>query len=324
MVKTELLKYPQITGAALKDCLPTGSRNNTSGVYWQGKNQSHNNIYMETTRVSFDYFKTMDMEMAAGRDFSREFSTDVSDAFILNETAVKVAGIQDPVGKMFQLYQKKGVIIGVVKDTYFKTMKRALNPQVYYLFTDIPKEAYFGSLFIRIKKTKDFGQLSEVLKYIENTWNKVNSVTPFEYYFLDETIDDLYKNERRLGRVFTYFAFLAIFISCLGLFGLSSFLVEKRTKEIGIRKTLGASVKYLVIMLSKDFSKWVLLSNMIAIPLAWYAMKQWLQNFAYQTGIGIWIFILSGSAALIIAFLTVVFQSLKAANTNPIDALRYE
>lgn len=323
-VKAELLKSPQITGAALKDCLPTGLRNNTSGVYWPGKTQAHNDIYMETTRISFGYFKTMDMEITAGRDFSKEFPTDLTGGYILNETAVKVAGIKDPVGKMFQLYRKKGVIVGVVKDTHFKSMKRTLNPQVYYLFTDIPKQAFFGYLFIKIKRPDELRSLSQTISHIENTWNKVNSIAPFEYAFLDETIDNLYKNERRLGKIFTSFAFLAIFISCLGLFGLSSFLIEKRTREIGIRKTLGASVRHLVIMLSQDFSKWVLLANIIAIPLAWYAMKAWLQNFAYQTAIDPWIFILAGSAALIIALLTVVFQSLKAAGTNPVDALRCE
>lgn len=323
-VKNELLKYPQIVDVTVKDCLPTGLRNNTSGVYWEGRTAVQDNIYMETTRVGFDYFKTMDMEIVEGRAFSREFSRDSSEAYILNETAIRTAGIKDPVGKMFQLYRKKGVIIGVVKDTHFKYMTSELNSQVYHLLTDIPRQAFFGSVFIRISGVHESSDISEVVKYVKKTWEQVNSVAPFEFYFLDETIAALYENEQRLGTIFTYFAFLAVFISCLGLFGLSSFLVVKRTKEIGIRKTLGASVGHLVLMLTKDFSKWVILSTVIAFPLAYLIMKKWLQNFAYRTDIDVWIFLASGFTALFIAFITVSFQSIRAAEARPVESLRYE
>ena len=147
---------------------------------------------------------------------------------------------------------------------------------------------------------------------------------PFEYHFLDETIDAQYQNEHRLGRLFSYFAFLAIFISCLGLFGLASFVTEQRTKEIGIRKALGASLKDIVLMLSKDFTLWVLMANLIAWPIGWYVMSRWLQNFAYRTSVAWWSFIAAGGLALAIAWLTISLQTLKSARANPVDSLRYE
>jgi len=152
----------------------------------------------------------------------------------------------------------------------------------------------------------------------------VNSIAPFEYRFLDETIAAQYGNERRLGRLFGYFAFLAVFISCLGLVGLASFLAELRTKEIGIRKTLGASIRDIVVMLSRDFTLWVLAANLIAWPVAWFVMHRWLQNFAYRTPITWWSFPAAGSIALVIAWVTVSLQTFKAARSNPVDSLRYE
>ena len=322
VIKNELLQHPGITAVAAKDCVPTGLNNNTSGVSWEGKIQDQNNIYMETSRVGFDYFQTMGMDIVAGRGFSKDFPGDVGSAYVLNEEAIKKMGIDDPVGKTFALYGRRGPIVGIVKNTFYHSLRTELRPQVFYLFTNLQRQSFRGVVLIRIRGASP--SLPEILAHVETVWESINSFAPFEYHFLNETIDAQYKGEQRLGRLFGYFAFLAIFISCLGLFGLASFVTEQRTKEIGIRKTLGASIGDIVVMLSKDFTKWVLAANVIAWPVAWYLMAKWLQNFAYRTSIAWWTFLTAGITALLIAWLTVIFQTYKSARANPVEALKYE
>jgi ABC-type antimicrobial peptide transport system permease subunit len=322
--KTELLRHPQITSVTIKDVVPTSLRNNTGSVDWEGKNPDQDNINMETTRIGYDYFKTMGMEIVAGRGFSPDFPGDVGSGFVLNEEAIKITGLEDPVGKMFRLYGMRGTIVGVVKNTHFHSLRVALMPQVFYPFTDLSNQSFGGVILIRISNLDSSAALSNTVSFIEGVWNDMNSFAPFEYHFLDETIDALYQNEQRLGRLFSYFAFLAVFISCLGLFGLVSFVAEQRTKEIGIRKAMGASIKDIMLLLSKDFTRWVLLSNLIAWPLGWYAMSLWLQNFAYRTSVAWWSFLAAGAVALVIAWLTISLQTVKSARANPVDSLRYE
>jgi ABC-type antimicrobial peptide transport system permease subunit len=324
LVRNELLKHPGISAVAAKDVVPTSLRNNTSGVGWEGKTEDQSGIHMETTRVDFNYFPTMGMDIVAGRGFSQEFPGDVGKAFILNEEAVRIAGIEAPVGKRFRLYGNVGTIVGVVENTYFHSLRTVLRAQVFYLFTDLARQSSGGVVLIRVKAPQGLNDLQETIARIENAWLGVNSVAPFEYRFLDETIAAQYGNERRLGRLFGYFAFLAVFISCLGLVGLASFLAELRTKEIGIRKALGAGLRDIVGMLSRDFTLWVLAANLIAWPVAWLVMRRWLQNFAYRTPITWWIFPAAGAIALVIAWATVSLQTLRAARSNPVDALRYE
>ncbi len=324
LVRNELLKHSGISAVAAKDVVPTSLRNNTSGVGWEGKTEDQSGIHMETTRVDFNYFPTMGMDIVAGRGFSQEFPGDVGKAFILNEEAVRIAGIEAPVGKRFRLYGNVGTIVGVVENTYFHSLRTVLRAQVFYLFTDLARQSSGGVVLIRVKAPQGLNDLQETIARIENAWLGVNSVAPFEYRFLDETIAAQYGNERRLGRLFGYFAFLAVFISCLGLVGLASFLAELRTKEIGIRKALGAGLRDIVGMLSRDFTLWVLAANLIAWPVAWLVMRRWLQNFAYRTPITWWIFPAAGAIALVIAWATVSLQTLRAARSNPVDALRYE
>lgn len=267
----------------------------------------------------------MGMEIVAGRGYSPDFPGDIGAAYILNEEAVKKTGLEDPVGKMFALYGRRGTIVGVVKNTVFQSLKQPLRGQVFYLFTNLVEQTFSGSVLIKTKGSEEASRtLSSVISHIEKTWMSVNSLAPFEYSFLDDTINAHYKNEHRLGRLFSYFAFLAVFISCLGLFGLASFIAERRTKEIGIRKTLGASSKNIFFLLSREFTWWVLAANLIAWPVAWYAMYKWLQNFAYRTGIDWWTFLAAGALALFIAWLTVSLQTLRSARANPVDSLKYE
>ena len=326
-VKSELLEHASITSVTIKDCLPVRSINNTSGVGWTGKREDQKNIYFETTRIGTDYFKTLGMEIIAGREFSEEFPGDGNRAFILNEQAVRAAEMEDPVGKPFRLYQNIGTVVGVVKDTMFSSLRRELRPQVFHKFTDYSRISSYSVVLIRVKADsgrKGPAVLPGVISHIEGVWNRVNSIAPFEYHFLDQAIEEQYKSEQRLARLFTYSALLAVFISCLGLFGLASYMVEQKTKEIGIRKTLGAGIPDIIFLYSRGFIVLILIAGAIAIPAAWYAMGRWLSDFAYRTNIPSWIFAATLILSLMIAWLTISFQIIRAARSNPADALRYE
>ncbi|MFC2158289.1 ABC transporter permease [Acidobacteriota bacterium] len=326
-IKSELLEHRSITSVTIKDCLPIRSINNTTGVGWPGKTKEQENIHFETTRIGLDYFQTLDMDIVAGRGFSKEFTGDRNRAFILNEHAVKATGIEDPIGKPFRLYRNLGTIVGVVKDTVFSSIRSELRNQVYYLFPNYNRISSYGMVLIRVaggKIREKTSSLPGVISHIEGVWNRVNSVAPFEYHFLDQSIEEQYKNEHRLAKLFTYCAILAIFISCLGLFGLASFMVEQKTKEIGVRKTMGAGTPDIIFLFSRGFMVLVLIAGILASPVAWYAMNRWLLNFAYRTTIPVWIFFVTLIIALAVAWITVSFQTIKSARSNPVDALRYE
>jgi len=260
----------------------------------------------------------------AGRDFSRKFADD-KQAYILNEEAVKQMGMENPIGKTFALYGKKGPIIGIVRNTHFQSFRLKYPPQVFHLFTNINDQAFEGAVLINVRIPDSSSRskiLSTALSRIEAIWKEVNTLAPFEYQFLDETIESQYRKEQHLSSLFGIFSFLAIIISCLGLFGLASYSSECRTKEIGIRKVLGASTLKIQFLLSKEFIKWVVLANIIAWPVAYYAMGKWLQGFTYRTSIGFLPFLAAGTTALIIALVTVYHRAYKAATANPVDSLR--
>ena len=313
--KMELQRNPNIVGITAASSIPTHTVTSTSGVDWEGKEPGFNVLFTQFN-VDYDYFETLEMEMAQGRSFSKDFPTDAADAFILNETGAQLTGMEDPIGKKFTLWKKSGPIIGVVKDYHFKSLHAKIEPLVLRMF----HENWNRYVIIRIRSDN----ITETLKTVEDAYKKIHPGYPFEFQFLDEALNALYSSEKRTGRVFRYFMFLAIFISCLGLFGLASFMADQRTKEIGIRKVLGASVSGIFVMLLKEFVKWVLLASAISWPLAYYAMDRWLKNFAYRTDIVLWIFLVSGILGLAVAFATVSYQSLKASIANPVDSLRYE
>ncbi len=314
-VKKELLKHPGIRSVSACHILPSEIYVWAGYLDWEGRLPDQQ-VYFAYSFVDFDYIPTFKMEIKTGRNFSLEFPTD-KDNFILNEEAVRQMNLESPVGKQFTLRRHKGTIIGVVKDFNFQHLGNKIAPLVLSSADWGEKKRY---LVMRISP----GNPTRMIDHLRKVWNRVNPGFAFDYHFFDETYDRLYRNEKRLGKILFYFSFLAIFISCLGLFGLASFLAERRTKEIGIRKTLGASVPGIAVMLSKKFTGLVVLSNVIGWPIAYYIMKNWLGHFAYRTGIGIEIFLLGGITALSIAWLTISYQSIKAALANPVDALRYE
>jgi ABC-type antimicrobial peptide transport system permease subunit len=325
LVKSRLKENTAIKNVSIKNSLPTVLSNNTAGVWWDGRRERTDVINMETQKIGYDYFETMGMEIVEGRSFSPEFPTDSSIGFILNEQALKLSQIKDPIGKTFGLYGQEGVIIGIVKNTLFKSAERDINAQLFHFLNNPAREAYFGSVLIRIDgKSIQNINLNSIIKYIEDIWNETNSNSPFEYHFLDETIEAQYKAENRMAKIFFYFAFFAIFISCLGMLGLSFYIIESRTKEIGIRKVNGASSWKINKLFLFDFIKSILFSTFISWPLSYFFIKNWLNNFAYKTNINITPFLLASIIAAIIAIITIIYIVNKAANQNPVKSLRYE
>ncbi len=281
---------------------------------------ANQNRSMQMLFVDQDFINTLKMKVLEGRSFSTAYKTDEAEGFIINQEAVKQLGWKTPknaVGKSFQWVMpdtvlKNGKIIGVVGDFNITPLKTAVQPLVMHI---LPRR--FQYLYIRVNS-------NDALKGIEKEYKIFNTEQPFEYTFLDDTINAMYKSEQKQGIIFGYFAGLAIIIACMGILGLSIFAAQQRIKEIGIRKVLGASVVSIAGELSKEFHKPVLIAAFIASPIAWYAMHKWLQDFAYRIDISWWVFILSGAAALLIALITVSFQSIKAALANPVKSLRTE
>jgi len=286
-----------------------------AGFKWEGmeKNRTRS-LDLIFSGVDYNFFEMLEINIIEGRSFSKEFSTDI-DGVILNKAAIKDMNLKDPIGKWISLGDWKKKIIGVAEDVHFRSTRKRVEERVYCL-----EDYKDGVMLIKIDGTKT----SEVLKFIENEWNKINTTSPFEYGFVDEDYDNLYKSETALATIFKYFSMLAIFISCLGLFGLSLFSAEQRTKEIGVRKVLGASVPNLVSLLSIEFSRWILIANVIALPLAWYFMKSWLENFAYKTSLSVWSFVFTVGLVFIFTLVTVSIHTIKAAVKNPVEALRNE
>jgi putative ABC transport system permease protein len=313
--KSELLRDANITGVTASSDIPTYTVHSTGAFSWEGKDPE-TRLSIHQFSVDHDYIKIFNMNIIAGRDFSREFRVDDStQSFIVNETAVQAMGLEDPVGSKFRLWKYEGQIVGVVEDFHYKSLQKEIEPLV--LRIDPGWDSY---VFVKFKSE----QTKEAIASVQRVYNAFNPGFPLEYTFLDEAVERLYDSEQKTKTIFNYFTLIALFISCLGLYGLVAHMAQQKTKEIGIRKVLGASIIHIVTNLSKEFILLVCMANAIAWPLAYYFMNKWLKNFAYRTSMGLWIFILSALAAIVIALLTVSYQSIKAATANPVDSLRYE
>jgi putative ABC transport system permease protein len=270
--------------------------------------------------VDYDFIPSYGIKMVAGRNFSRNFGTDTA-GFVLNEAAIQALGWKSPadaVGKPFRYGQVNGNVIGVMHDFHFESMHEKIVPLVLIMLP--PSQAFYGSISIKISGNN----LQAGLAHIEKTWHKFLPELPYQFNFLDENFNRLYQAETRQGSIFTVFAFIAIFIACLGLFGLSAFAISQRIKEIGIRKVLGASPGNLVRLLSADFLKLVAIAAILAFPLAWFMMERWLQDFAYRISVPWWAFVAAGIGAAVIALATISLQAIKAAMMNPVKSLRTE
>lgn len=266
----------------------------------------------------YDFVDVFELKMASGRNFSREFSSDNRGVLLINESAVKAIGWDEPLGKQFNRWgndEPSGQIVGVLKDFHMHSLHQEIAPL--YVFLD-PENYIYVSIKIRGEN------IPSTLAFIEKTFKTFSPTFPFEYSFFDEVFDRAYRAEQKIGRLFSIFALLSIFIACLGLFGLASFTAESRTKEIGIRKALGAPVPNIVWLLNREYVKNVILAMLLAWPIGFYSMSGWLENFHYRIKLGIFPFIAASLGALIIALLTVSLQTFKAASTNPADTLHYE
>jgi putative ABC transport system permease protein len=311
-IKNEFLKNPRILGVSASSFFP--GKIPWYQSYWYEGLSGNSYPAIRWISVDHDFLLTFGIELVSGRNFSRDFPNDVKGAYILNESAVKEIGWDSPLGKQFRIIEK-GTVVGVVKDFHFKSLHQEIEPLALYLCPE-----YFEYFSVRISPEG----IPQALDFLRDRWQELVPNQLFQFSFLDQDFDNLYKAEMRLQKIFGIVTSLAIFIACLGLFGLAAFTAEQRTKEIGVRKVLGASVSGIFILLSKEFTRWVLVANVIAWPVAYYAMSRWLQNFAYRTSIGLWIFLLAAAVAFVVALLTVSYQAIKAAISNPADALRYE
>ncbi|WP_232541091.1 ABC transporter permease [Spirosoma endbachense] len=311
-VKAELLNQPGVAAVSRASSNIVRLGEQTGNNEWDGKAQGET-MMMRPVAIDKDFIPFFKMKLQQGANFTGAVSDSLH--FILNETAIKAARIKNPIGKRFKLRNHNGTIIGVVKDFHFASMRQKIEPAIFYYEPSQMRAIY-------IKTTgKDAEQ---VIAAAQRSWKQYNADYPFEYTFLDDVFNNLYKSEQKTGFLFNVFATIAILISCLGLFGLATYTAQVRTREIGVRKVLGASVVGIIELLAKDFIKLVIIAIVIAVPIAWYSMRLWLQDFAYRVDIQWWIFALSGLLALAIALLTVSFQSIKAALMNPVKSLRSE
>ncbi|MFT3948802.1 MAG: ABC transporter permease [Agriterribacter sp.] len=314
--KQQIKQLPGVEDASSSRYTPTGDRSNITALFPDATLNTHASMLTEFWPVDEDYIKTMGMQLQAGRNFSVNTKTD-SSAVIINEAAAKFLGFKDPVNKTIyrnSIGEQQFTIIGVIKDFHFKSLRENITPVVLYLSQDR------GALNVKVNTAN----LTNLMSEIKSKWNAVSANQQFEYSFMDAEFDAAYRAEDRIGTIFMAFTILAIAIACLGLFGLSAYAAEQRTKEIGIRKVLGADITTLVGLLSKDFIRLVLIAIVIASPFAWYAMQKWLRDFAYHTDMNAWQIAIAGLSAILIAFATVSFQSIKAALINPVKSLKAE
>jgi ABC-type antimicrobial peptide transport system permease subunit len=314
-IKEELMQYPEIEGVTWSGESPHNIRSSVWAVEWDGKNPEEK-ITFNFQYVDYDYLNTLNMEFVNGRNFSRSFSTDKSEAYIVNELAVKIMGMKNPVGKRLSVFRNEGVIIGVVKDFHFQPLNNEIKPFV----VAIGNDNWRNNLFIRLNPDNSV----EALDVVKNVLAKFDPENSFIYYYFDDLIAYNYQQEERLGSLVRYFTIMLVVVASLGLFGMVSLTVQQHKKEIGIRKVLGASSSELMIMLNKNLAVWIMISNIIAWPLAYYAVTKMFENYAYHTGINPMIFILAAAASLIIGFAATSFKTIKAANINPVNTIKYE
>ncbi|MGD9345780.1 MAG: ABC transporter permease [Candidatus Aminicenantes bacterium] len=315
--RNDLLKNPNIAGVTLASSLPSYVGNTASGFSWEGMD-ANLKPYWQFVSTDFDYIPTLGLEITKGRNFSKQYSTDTSEAVIVNEKAAAIMGFESPIGKQFDLWGHQCRVVGVVKNFHFRPAHQQIEPLMIWIGSD----AFKREILVRLHP--HVSNLQGTLAHIEKTWQTYAHGFPFEFHFLDEAFDQNYRDEQKFGEIIRYFTLFAILISCLGLFGLAAYMAEQRTKEVGIRKTLGATTPNIVLHFLKEYWALIVSANVLAWPFAYFFMTKWLQGFAYRVQIGILIFILSGTLALIIALLTVSYQAIKAANANPLDSLRYE
>jgi putative ABC transport system permease protein len=318
-IRRQLLSQPGIINVSLSSRVPSGRLLDSQGTTAEVNGELQPiNARIADIHVSHNFMDTYGIELVAGRDFNFELASDSTQAFILNEAAVRAIGWSSPeaaIDKQFHYGSRKGRVIGVVNDFNFESLHQSIAPIVFLI-----PDNRISNVSVKIREN----MREETLAYLKAQWSYWRPGFPFTYSFVEDSFDEQYESERRLGQVFGYFSLLAIVIAALGLFGLASFTTQQRIKEIGIRKVLGAKVSQIVLLLSRHFTLLVLLAFALAVPVAWYAMGRWLEGFAYHITISPWSFVLAGGLALIIAWVTISWQSVRAALVNPVESLKSE
>jgi hypothetical protein len=314
VLKSRLAGDARIRGVSATQSLPTYFGNSSGNVQWEGKDPDLN-LSVNFSSVDYDFVKTMDIQLDEGRPFSREFASDAVNGVLINREFKRRMGFATAAGREVTFGGEPRRIVGVTKDFHTHSARVGMEPAIMML-----SETSLHFMVVRI----DGAQVAAALSFLEQTWNEVIPDYPLVYTFFDDRIEQSYRREACMSHLLGYSAVLAALIACLGLFGLSSFTVEKRTREIGIRKVFGASGRKIVTLLSSDFLKLVILANLIACPVAYWVVNSWLEQFSYRADIGVAVYLLAGAAALLVAFLAVSVQSLKVARANPVESLRHE
>lgn len=313
-VRENLKQQPGILDATVSNHAILQIGSSTGDIEWEGKPADMGNFMINQLSIDRNFPEVMDMTFIQGKGFTGTAADSAN--YILNETAVKQMGLDEPVGKTISFHDQPGTIVAVVKDFHFQDMKKKIEPCILFM------NPGWGWNTMYVKTTaKDAKQ---AISSVEKLWKQYNSDYEFDYKFMDERFDQMYKADTRSGTLFSIFSGVAILLSCLGLFGLATYTAETKVKEIGIRKTLGATVSNIILLISKDFLKLVGISFLVAFPLAWWLMNKWLENYVYRTGIEWWMFLLAGLVSFAIAAVTVCGKSLKAAQGDPIKAIRSE
>lgn len=318
-LRDQFLQQPGISDAAITSIVPSGRLLDSQGATAEVNGEMKGiQFRIADIHVDHDFLSSFKVPFKVGRDFDIDRASDSTEAFILNESAVKAIGWssnEEAIGKEFNYGNRKGSVIGIVQDFHFESLHQGIAPVVFLITSGRSDNIVF-----RVKE--DYKDAT--LAYLEEQWTYLRPGFPFTHYWVEDRYSDQYNNEDKLASLIRYFSMLAIVIAALGLFGLASFTAEQRFKEIGVRKIMGASISQILVLLTRGFTNLVLIGFLIACPLAWYFMDSWLDNFAYQTNLNIWPFLIGGGLALLISLITVSYQSLKAATSNPIDALKYE
>ncbi len=328
LLKNEMLKIPGVRQATVSSHVPSNDLSIRVTAKPEGGLLQNDDEPWRVSTVSADpdFMQTFDIQLLQGRTLDKRIATDSTEAYLVNQALVRELGWEAPLGKIMDtefrtgspslpFEQRRGHIVGVVEDFHFESMHRRIEPMIFMIK---PYWYFYISLKLRPEN------FDATLAGLENTWAQFFPDVPFEYFFLDENFDRLYQTERAWGQAIGVFSMLSILIACLGLFGLAAFAAEQRIKEIGVRKVLGATTIKITALLSKDFVRLVVIANLLAWPIAWFAMNNWLENFAYRTDVGWWILALAGGAALLIAVFTVGWQAVRAASVNPVESLKCE
>ena len=322
IIKRRLLQNNKILHIANQDYLWASLNNRTTGFKWEGKDPELH-IEMHIPQVGFDYVEALNMKIIEGRSFNNEYASD-SNAFIVNEAAIEKMALSNPIGTPLSIYTgsewQHGNIIGVVQNINFKSLKTSIEPMVMRFLKKPGENTNYGVVLIKFKD----GQEKYVAKLAESMWNDVNPNIPFEYELLDETYSKFYKNDQDMFKVITFFAILTILISCMGLFGLITFTIERREKEIGVRKAIGANAINVIILLIQDFLKLVFIGYLLALPVSFSFMNNWLKGFAYKIKIDVFICVYALLMILLVAILSIIYKSIRASQRNPVEILRYE